>query len=112
MRAPTKRKWGKKLIRSVVERALKNRKVSPEATKKCHTTELFEGTSNFRCYVLFPGESMTLRYDFLKKSQRYMGYLGFDDQKTLISVDERAPKKQMFYRKGTSKHQIWVIVNP
>ena len=63
---------------------------------------LLKPSTTFRSTTLFPGEEFLLRYDFTKcdeggLTQTYAGFIGFDKNLALISIDERLPVDNTVY---------------
>ncbi len=85
------------LIRSVAENAITNRTVPPEMVRQLNAVGLLRLSTKFRSSSIFPGEATTLWYDFTEKDTRHAGYIGFDSDLQLLSVDERFPKNNQVY---------------
>ncbi|MCX6784635.1 MAG: hypothetical protein NTV81_01715 [Candidatus Komeilibacteria bacterium] len=98
------------LIQSTIENAIINKLVPVDVANQLDTIGLIEATTEFRHVRLFPGECGMLRYEFEKAGERHMGYLGFDENKALISIDERLPAKHLLYRKGTAEQPEWTEI--
>lgn len=98
------------LLRSAVENALVKRTVPLDVVSQLDMVGLLQSSTSFRSGSLFPGECSILRYEF-DETERRMGFLGFDENNALLSIDERYPGGQQLYRKGTIEVPDWVELN-
>ncbi len=87
------------LIRSAAENAFANQTVSLEMAHQLVATGLMKPSTERRRYYHFPGEDTFIWYDFTKEGTRHAGYIGFDSDLRLISIDERYPTKNLIYIK-------------
>lgn len=101
------------LFRSTIEDVLLNRQVDASVVKQLKESGILEPTSDFRRYSHLPGEAYLFHYEFEPEQtdqQGKAGFLGFDDNLELISIDERSPAEKLLYRKGTIEKPDWVTI--
>lgn len=85
------------LIRAVAKMAINNKVVPADSVRTISQLGLLEPSTSFRGVTQFPGESSVLRYEFTEEGTEYAGYIGFDSDLRLISVDERFPENKQVY---------------
>lgn len=56
-------------------------------------------STDFRSTTRFPGEEWVVKYSFTRDGVSHMGYIGFDQELSLLSVDTRYPVDKRYYRK-------------
>lgn len=99
------------LIRSAAESALANRTVRLDLVRQLNAAGLLQPSTSFRCSSLFPGEYNILHYKFdSDETGKCIGFLGFDKNDLLISIDERYPVDRQLYRHGTPESSEWAKV--
>jgi hypothetical protein len=87
----------KKLICETAKAAINEKSVSAGSIRTLSELGLLKPSTAFRGGELFPGESSVLWYDFTEEEVRYAGYIGFDSNLQLLSVDERFPRDNEVY---------------
>jgi hypothetical protein len=85
------------LIVAVAKAAINGKAVSADSIRKLSELGLLKRSTTFRGGALFPGESFILWYDFTGEKTRFAGWIGFDSDLNLISVDEHLPKENQVY---------------
>lgn len=90
------------LIRTAAKAAINEKSIPADSIKTLSKLGLLTQSTTFRSSVLFPGESVIFGYDFTENEVRYVGYIGFDSDLQLLSVDERLPKDNMVYLKAST----------
>lgn len=97
------------LIRSAVDNALTNLTVPLDVVSQLNAVGLLQSSTGFRSSSQFPGEHSVLNYEF-DKEKKYFGFLGFDRNNVLISIDERYPMGRRLYRKGKVEAPEWTEI--
>lgn len=85
------------LIIAVAKAAINEKSVLANDIRMLSELGLLKSSTSFRGGALFPGESSILWYDFTKDETRYTGYIGFDADLKLLSVEERCPRYNKVY---------------
>ncbi len=85
------------LILAVAKAAINEKSVPVDRIRTLSELGLLKPSTNFRRGAQFPGESSILWYDFTENETRYAGYIGFDSNLQLLSVDERFPRENQVY---------------
>lgn len=85
------------LIHAVAKMVIYEKLVPADSIRTVSELGLLKPSTSFRGGALFPGESSILWYDFTEEETRYAGYIGFDSDLQLLSVDERFPKDNRVY---------------
>ena len=77
--------------------------VSPELLEKLQKFGLFRPASQYQSLEQFPGVAWRLPYSFVIDGETHAGFLGFDENMNLLSIDKRWPTSEQIYlrsRKG------------
>lgn len=85
------------LIERIVRMAISEKAIPADSGKTLSEIGLLEPSTTFRGGARFPGETWLLRYDFTEGDKRFSGFIGFDADLKLLSVDERFPKDNQVY---------------
>lgn len=85
------------LIRAVARSAISEKLAPADSIRALSELGLLKPSTSFRSGALFPGESSILWYDFTEEGIRFAGYIGFDPDFQLLSVDERFPMENQVY---------------
>jgi len=80
--------------------AFYNKHVDSDDVKRLMEFGLLEPTTDFRGGTQFPGECWFFCYDFFENDERLFGYIGFDKDLALISIDKRLPFEEEVYLLG------------
>ena len=83
------------LIAEVANLALDKKNVPIKTVRQLNFLDLLKPSTNFRRCSLFPGEATILFYKLADK----IGFLGFNENLELISIDQRVPFETKQYRK-------------
>ncbi|MGD0977308.1 MAG: hypothetical protein ABR875_03380 [Minisyncoccia bacterium] len=97
------RKEHTQFILKVTKEAFSKQGVSKEDAKKLFDLGLLERSTTFRSGALFPGEAFTLLYDYTEDGIEQMGFIGFDSNLELISIDGRLPNQGWIYLREQKK---------
>jgi hypothetical protein len=91
------RKQNSQFISATVKAAIKGDVIEVKDVKRLEELGLLEESTSFRSGAAFPGERTMFRYDFSEGEIKYMGFIGFDAEYHLISVDQRFPQEKQIY---------------
>ncbi len=94
-----------RLVRSAAEQALAGRAISERTLKLLREQNLLKDSTRFRCNSQFPGERQTLQFEYNVANphnpdgyDKVAGFIGFDVDFQLLSIDQRAPDRAVFYK--------------
>ncbi|MBI2628258.1 MAG: hypothetical protein HYW71_02390 [Candidatus Niyogibacteria bacterium] len=87
------------LIRTVAKAAINRTPIDSSDIQMLSKLGLLKASTKFRSEILFPDESAILLYNFIENEIIYAGYIGFDINLQLISIDEFFPRKNRVYLK-------------
>ncbi len=82
----------------LVVQALSKKEVDPEAFQLLDKVGLIGVTTRFRLEELYPGEVALMPYQFEALGHEFAGFLGFDADHQLVTIDERWPLRRSFLR--------------
>ncbi len=85
------------LIRMTVRSAIDSKSVPLDDVKTLDGIGLLRSSTNFRHFELYPGECSVLEYQFAEGETVFSGFIGFDSDLHLISIDERLPTTKTVY---------------
>jgi len=86
-------------IKEMIRKVIREFTVSSSDVLFLRELGLLESTTDTRRNV-FPGENEIFYYDFWDRDKRFMGYIGFNKEDKLVSIDEILPKMRELSASG------------